>query len=246
MAAAPAAAGTPARPTSSWQPRAPETLEDAGLSDEFVEELILKVLYVQGARSGQAITDVVRLPFPFVDSQLLDMQQRRFVEVRSATGASRGSYVFDLTGTGRERAREAFAGSRYVGPAPVPLAQYKRAVAEQSISKAHVTRETLRDGFADIVIDDEMLNVLGPAINSAKSLFLFGEAGNGKTLIAETIASLLGGELYLPFAVELDGEIMVLVDPTYHRSAAGAAAGDDPMEALWLDSGATDRRYARV
>ena len=246
MAAAPAAAGTPARPTSSWQPRAPETLEDAGLSDEFVEELILKVLYVQGARSGQAITDVVRLPFPFVDSQLLDMQQRRFVEVRSATGASRGSYVFDLTGTGRERAREAFAGSRYVGPAPVPLAQYKRAVAEQSISKAHVTRETLRDGFAAIVIDDEMLNVLGPAINSAKSLFLFGEAGNGKTLIAETIASLLGGELYLPFAVELDGEIMVLVDPTYHRSAAGAAAGDDPMEALWLDSGATDRRYARV
>ena len=176
MAAAPA---VETGPDTAWQPRTPETLEEAGLSAEFVEELLLKVLYVHGARSGQHLTDVVRLPFPFVDSQLLDMQQRRFVEVRSTTGANRGSYVFDLTGTGRERAREAFAGSRYVGPAPVPLAQYKRAVAEQSIGKAHVTREAMRAGFAGLVLDDAMLDVLGPAVNSAKSLFLFGEAGNG-------------------------------------------------------------------
>jgi predicted ATPase with chaperone activity len=243
MAAAPA---VETGPHTAWQPRSPETLEDAGLSAEFVEELLLKVLYVHGARSGQQLIDTVRLPFPFVDSQLLDMQQRRFVEVRSAAGASRGSYVFDLTGTGRERAREAFAGSRYVGPAPVPLAQYRQAVAQQSIGKAHVTRDAMRKGFEGLVLDPAMLDVLGPAINSAKSLFLFGDAGNGKTLIAETIASLLGGELYLPFAVELDGEIMVLVDPTYHRSAAGTPAGDDPMEALWLDSASTDRRYARV
>ena len=174
MAAAPAVE-TP--PTAAWQPRTPETLEDAGLSSEFVEELLLKVLYVHGARSGQHLTDTIRLPFTFIDSQLLDMQQRRFVEVRSASGASRGSYVFDLTGTGRERAREAFAGSRYVGPAPVPLAQYREAVAQQSIGKAHVTREAMRAGFAGIVLDNDMLDVLGPAINSAKSLFLFGEAG---------------------------------------------------------------------
>ncbi len=244
--AAPARAeATPAPAHPQWKPALPASLEEAGLSVEFVEELLLKVLYVQGARSGQALTDVVRLPFPFLDERLLDMQQRRFIEVRSAAGANRGSYVFDLTGTGRERAREAFAGSRYVGPAPVPLAQYRRAVAEQSIGNAHVTRESMREGFAGLVIDDAMLDELGPAVNSAKSLFLFGEAGNGKTLIAETIARLLGGELYLPFAVEVDGEIMVLVDPTYHRSAA-AAASDDPMDALWLDTGATDRRYARV
>ncbi len=237
---------SPAAEQTSWKPRAPETLDDAGLSAEFVEELLLKVLYVQGARSGQSLTDTVRLPFPFVDERLLDMQHRRFVEVRSAAGASRGSYVFDLTTTGRERAREAFAGSRYVGPAPVPLVQYRHAVEQQTIGKAHVTRERMRDGFSGLVIDEAMLDVLGPAINSAKSLFLFGEAGNGKTLIAETIATLLGGELYLPFAVELDGEIMVLVDPTFHRSADPLAAGDDPMEALWLGAGNADRRYALV
>ena len=106
-------------------PPTPETVAATGLSGEFIVDLLLKTLYVQGARSGQHLTDMIRLPFDFVDDQLMSLQQRRLVEVRATSGPSRGGYTFDLTMGGRERAREALASSQYVGPAPVPLGQYR-------------------------------------------------------------------------------------------------------------------------
>jgi predicted ATPase with chaperone activity len=230
-----------------WRPATPSKLADTGLPSEFVLELLLKTLYVHGARSGQYLTDFIRLPFPFLDDQLLDLQQRRLVEVRGTQGTNRGGYVFDLTAAGRDRAREALAGSQYIGPAPVPLAQYRDAVLRQSISNVHVTQESLRSGFGHLVLDPELLTTLGPAVNSAKSLFLFGDSGNGKTAIAEAISHLLGGAMYVPYAVEVGGEIMVLHDPVFHRTASDDTEADDALADLWLDGGSTfDRRYVRI
>jgi predicted ATPase with chaperone activity len=198
-------------------PPPPETVEATGLSPEFIVDLIIKTLYVQGARTGQHVTNVVRLPFDFVDDQLLSLQQRRLVEVRSTSGPSRGGYTFDLTTAGRDRAREALASSQYVGPAPVPLDQYRTWVDKQSIRNVHVTREVIREGFQRMVLSEAIHDVLGPAINSAKSLFLYGAPGNGKTMVAETISQMLGGHIYVPYAVEIEGQIMVVHDPVFHR-----------------------------
>ena len=210
-AAPPAPAGEPTRPPL------PETLADTGLSTEFITDLLLKALYVQGARTGQQLMETVKLPFPFVDDQLLSLQQRRMVEVRGTSGAGRGGYMFDLTGEGRTRAREALESSQYVGPAPVPLKQYREWTHRQSISRVHVARDTVKVGFRNMVIAEPILEMLGPAINSAKSLFLYGGPGNGKTLIAETISRLLGGALFIPYAIEVEGQILVLYDPVYHH-----------------------------
>ncbi|MBA2323158.1 MAG: hypothetical protein H0V92_03740, partial [Pseudonocardiales bacterium] len=87
--------------TAQFCPSTPETVADTGLSGEFVTDLIIKTLYVQGARTGQQLMEVIRLPFRFVDDRLLDLQQRRMVEVRGTNGPSRGGYTFDLTGAGR-------------------------------------------------------------------------------------------------------------------------------------------------
>jgi predicted ATPase with chaperone activity len=231
------------------EPTVPESVGDTGLSEEFLVDLLLKTLYVQGARTGQQLTGSVRLPFAFVDDRLMSLQQRRLVEVRGSSGPNRGSYVFDLTGEGRERAREALATSQYVGPAPVPLAQYRTWVEKQTIRNVHVTREVVRSGFRNMVLSDTVHDVLGPSINSAKSLFLYGAPGNGKTMIAETISHLLGGDIFVPFAVEIEGQIMVVFDPVYHHPVETV----DPVEeqgngeALWLKSPPSyDQRYARV
>src|SRR5512143_704710 len=200
---APAAPPAPA----GDRPPLPETLADTGLSTEFITDLLLKALYVQGARTGQQLMETVKLPFPFVDDQLLSLQQRRMVEVRGTSGAGRGGYMFDLTGEGRTRAREALESSQYVGPAPVPLEQYREWTHRQSISRVHVARDTVKVGFRNMVIAEPILEMLGPAINSAKSLFLYGGPGNGKTLIAETISRLLGGALFIPYAIEVEGQI---------------------------------------
>src|SRR5688500_1559152 len=159
------------------RPPAPDQLEDTGLTAEFITDLLLKTLYVQGARTGQQLMDVIRLPFDFIDHRMLDLQQRRFVEVRGTSGLGRGGYTFELGGEGRDRAREALAASQYVGPAPVPLHQYREWTAKQSIALAHVTRDMVREGFKKLVLEDAMHDMLGPAINSAKSLFLYGAPG---------------------------------------------------------------------
>jgi predicted ATPase with chaperone activity len=228
-------------------PPVPQQVEDTGLSNEFITDLILKVLYVQGARTGHQLTEAICLPFPFVDEQVLSLQQRRFVEVRGTSGTSRAGYIFDLTGAGRDRAKDALESSQYVGPAPVPLEQYLYWVDLQSIRHAHVNRETVEQGFDWLVLAPGMLDQIGPAINSAKSLFLYGESGNGKTAMAETIARLLGGSLFVPHAIEIDGQILVLYDPVYHRPVTEEKPSENTIEALWVGHVAEyDRRFVLV
>ena len=240
-----------ARPDGSDIPRAPampQRVEDTGLSGEFIIDLILKVLYTQGARTGQQLTDTICLPFPFVDEQVLSLQQRRFIEVRGTSGLSRAGYVFDLTSEGRDRAKAAVESSQYVGPAPVPLDQYRYWVEVQSIRHAHVNREVVEQGFNWLVLPPGMLDQIGPAINSAKSLFLYGESGNGKTAMAETIARLLGGSIYVPYAIEIEGQVLVLFDPVYHRPVVQEQQqAGSTLDALMHDYQAEhDQRYILV
>lgn len=227
-------------------PPVPDTLADTGLLADAVRDLILKVLYVQGGRTGHYLSEFLRLPFALVDEELLTLQQRRFIEVLGTTGPNRASYLFDLGGAGRDRAREALEASQYVGAAPVPLSQYSSWIHAQSIQNAHVTQESLRKGFGHLVLNHSIFDMLGPAVNSSKSIFLYGHPGNGKTAIAEAIAQMLGGALYLPYAVDVDGQIMLVHDPVHHEEIE---TEDDVIgrDALWLRSGpGYDRRYARI
>jgi predicted ATPase with chaperone activity len=232
--------------SSKGAPPVPETLADTGISREALTDLLLKTLFVQGSRSGQAIAESLKLPFPLVDELLLDLQQRRVIEVRGTNGNARSGYVFDLTGAGRDRAREALDASQYVGAAPVPLDQYRDWVERQSIQHVHVGRDAVRRGFSGVVMDEHLLDTLGPAVNSAKSLFIFGDSGNGKTMIAEAIAGMLGGALFVPYAVEVEGRIMVVHDPVYHKPAAQEEESDDLRAQLWKSAAGHDQRFARV
>lgn len=228
-------------------PPVPTSLREAGLSQEMLIELILKTLYVQGARTGQQLADAICLPFELLDQQLLTLQHRRFVEVKGTGGAGRVGYVFDVVGTGRDRARDALEASQYVGPAPVPLNHYRWWIERQTIRDVHVTRERIAEGFRSMVLDAETLEMLGPAINSAKSLFLHGDSGNGKTMIAECIAGMLGGAIYVPYAVEVDGQIVVVYDPVYHHPVAEPAGEPGGAGSIWrLQEQEHDRRFAKV
>jgi hypothetical protein len=236
------------RSRDAMAPPVPLTLADTGLSEAFVSDLLLKILYARGTRTGQQLADAIRLPFPVIDEPLLTLQQRRMLEVRSTSGHGRTGYLFDITGPGVARAQEAQATSQYAGPAPVPLEQYRAWSGRQSISDAHVTRADIRRGFGSLVLEEEFLDLLGPAVNSAKSIFLYGDSGNGKTLIADTIAAVLGDSIHVPYAIQVDGQIILVHDPVYHRRVEG-----DPGESgggtvsLWLTGeDEHDRRWVRA
>lgn len=221
------------------------SIQDTGLTREAVIDLLLKVLYIQGARQGEHVAETVRLPYAVLDDLLMDLQQRRMVEVRGTHGHGRSGYVYDLTGEGRIRAREALAISAYVGPAPVPLAMFREWIHRQSVRQHRVPPARIASGFGDLVLSKDVLEALGPAINHGRSLFLYGHPGNGKTAIAERIARLMGGSIYMPFAVDVGGETMVVYDPVHHRPVAEEARSQDPASVL-MRTDDHDQRFVRI
>lgn len=202
-------------------PPVPETLQETGLTDAFVTDLLLKTLYAQGARTGDQLSNYIRLPFGILDDITLTLQQRRLIEVRGTEGVGRRGYTFDLTAEGRARAREIVGTNRYIGPAPVELSQYWKWATAQSVRKSPITRDRILDGLRHLVLPEELIDQLGPAVNSGKSMFLYGHAGNGKTALAEAIAAMLGGAIYTPYALEVEGQVIQLYDPVAHVEAEG-------------------------
>jgi predicted ATPase with chaperone activity len=201
---------------------------------------------VQGARSGVQLAETLRLPFTMLDDFLLTLQTRRLLELRGTTGHGRSAYVFDLTNQGRNRARETMQTVAYVGPAPVPLAHYRQWCERQSIRNAQVSRETVTQGLSWLVLEPALLDLLGPAVNSAKSVFLHGDSGNGKTAIAETMARMIGGSMYIPHAIEVSGEVLILYDPVYHRPIGGGDFGGEEDHSFIRSLSDHDRRYVHV
>ena len=234
---APAAAAPPACPAP------PATIEETGLIPESLDDLLLKMLYVQGTKTGRELAEALALPFDGLDARMLMLQERRFLQVVGTVGPNRGSYRFSLTEIGHERAREAMATCQYVGPAPVPLPDYEVWVRRQGVGQLRLTRPQVEKGVGDLVFPKQLFETLGPAVNSARSVFLHGDAGNGKTSLAEAVASMIGGEMFIPYAVDISGQIMVLFDPSHHDVVPEPARPD----ATWLrEAPRHDPRYFRV
>jgi predicted ATPase with chaperone activity len=223
---------------ASAQPFAPPPLrsvEDTGLPESFVSDLILKVLHFGGNASGAELARRVRLPYvEILDSLVAAHRKAQFIEVRGGTSTLAAGYEYALTERGRARALELAERSRYAGPAPVPMAQYRASVKAQTVRTARITRQDLEVAFSDLVLPPRVLDQVGPAIRSGRSVFLFGPPGNGKTSIAERMAWLLGGAVYLPYALEHDGQVIKFFDPLYHVALESEDGRMDERDRRWV------------
>jgi hypothetical protein len=212
-------------------PRPPESMEEAGLPEEFVAGLIVKALHHRGSASGFDLSEMLALPVPLLDDVVEQLQERRFVQVNGTNGPTRGEYVFTLTSDGRKRAAEELELSRYVGPAPVRFEDFQRWIELQTIDGTRISESELRRALDGIILPDSMLELLGPALNSGRSLFLYGESGNGKTLLARRLARVYGEGYFVPYSVFVDGSVMIVYDPIHHGVALADRAPDERMAA---------------
>jgi hypothetical protein len=218
----------------------PATIRDSGLHPDTLSQILLKTL-ISGELSGTNLSDRLRLPYSVLEALVQHARVEKLLEVRGASGAGAAGYRYALTDLGRDRAGQFLDLNRYVGPAPVPLAQYNAYVQACMAARPYIDRERLAKGFQHLVVNTAMLDQLGPAVNSGKSLFLYGAPGNGKTVVAEGIGHALGGEVFVPHAIDVDGQIITMYDPVNHQSA-----GDNVASASVIVASAHDRRWERI
>lgn len=204
-------------------PSAPRTVEDTGLPASFLLELLLKVMETTRAETATSLADHLKLPGSVANSLMETAADRHLVEARGSAGLGTVSDMrYALTERGRSAAFEAMQRSEYVGPAPVPFERYQQQAQRQRISNEKVTLEDVRKAFEGLIVPTELVDRLGPAINSARALLMYGPPGNGKTSIAEAISRMFRQTIFVPHCFEVDGQVIKVYDPTVHTSLAGA------------------------
>lgn len=212
-----------AKPESLGAPTAvPESVAAVGVRRTLLEELLLKILYLSGPFTIREWAELARLTISVVDELYRRIRKEQLCEV---VGMAGDLPQVAITSAGRSRALELLALNQYAGAAPVSLPSYAQQIRAQSVRNVEVHPPDMQRAFAHLVLDDETLAKLGTALNSGGSIFLYGPTGSGKTTIAEALPRALAEDsVWIPFAVEVDGQIITVYDPLIHKSAQGAAS----------------------
>jgi hypothetical protein len=222
-------------------PKPPKTIEETGLPLAFLVELTCKMLYFGGVLSLSSISERLALSVSVGNDVMEFLKRERLAEVKKG-GDIRSAYTFALTDLGRERAREYLQLSAYAGAAPVTLKQYAEVARKQTVRKMPVGRDTMARAFDGVVMAPGLLERLGPAVNSGRSIFLYGPSGNGKTFLAERLAKVLSGNVFIPHAVCVDQQVIRVYDPVNHASV-DMGGWSDPAQAVLNGKPEYDHRF---
>lgn len=199
---------------ADFVPHSPRNLEETGLNRILIEDLICKLILTHGSLSGYQISRFIALPLPVIADILYLLKQRMVLAYQDTAGVNDFNYI--LTESGKEKALLAREQSAYTGAAPVIFSDYLKSVDLQTIQDENPDEKDLRAALKNMVLPDNFFDLLGPAINSAKGLFLYGAPGNGKTEIASRIAGCYSNTIYIPKTVLVEGHLIQLYDPRCH------------------------------
>ena len=211
----------------TFAPPVPDSIEGLGIPRSVVTDLVVRRVYVEGTSTVFGLCKSLKLPHRIVERTFRHLQHQQLVEIKGILGED---YSISLTNAGQRLARNRRRICEYAGPAPVSIQDYHSAVRRQA-AKLRLSRELLSRAFSDLVVTDHLLDQLGPALVSQKSLFLYGPTGNGKTSLAERLTRVFEDAVLLPYAVEVDGQIIQVYDPVIHEKAGET---DESVDSRWV------------
>ena len=231
----------PAAATGVQPPPQPRSLAETGLSLVMLRDILLKTMFRMNLDLVSDLSRVICLPVPLTQ-ELVDMSRgQKLLEATGTLHATSGNEMgYQLTDAGKARALDALSQSEYYGTLPVPLADYAVQMRRQSVRDIKLTRPDLLKGMGHLILPDDLIDNLGPAVSSGRSILMYGPPGNGKSSISNGIRAALGDKIYVPRAIEYSGQVITVYDPIVHSAAE--AAVDDP-NSLRRTGNRFDNRY---
>jgi hypothetical protein len=209
----------------SMGPPVPEELEDMDVSASFLCDLTLKHVAQMPEPNTSSVSDEVCIPKALAEEILHHLTREKMIEVKGqiAVGATR----YAMLERGWDRLRRVREMCGYVGPAPVSLRDYAHMMRLQAIPSRPATSESVQSAMRDLVLPDSLMLTIGCVVNSRRSLFITGPPGTGKTAVAERINGSLSGYIWVPYAIEIDGQIIRLFDTHNHHPASSDETPSD-------------------
>lgn len=201
-------------PNNNFVPQSPLTAADTQLDFGFLADLALKAVYADANCSTSRIAEKLCLPAPIAETLLQHLYKEKLVEIRGQVSYMNHKYA--MLEKGWQRAHRLLDLNGYIGPAPVSLQSYTEMVAQQNQHREPVSPQYIKNALSDLVLPDVTIQTAGLVANSRRSLFMFGESGNGKTSIAVSLHSARPGEIWIPYAIEVDNQIIKLFDQHNH------------------------------
>jgi predicted ATPase with chaperone activity len=232
-----------AAPAPSFEPPMPKSVEETGLGLGFLADLAIKIMYFEGYISGYRVAEAMKLPYSGVVDQVMEFLKReQFCEVKGTGGLGESGYQYVISLKGSEKAREVLDRGQYVGPAPVPLEDYTNAFRRQSLQNVAIHQRVVHQALSHLVLNERIYSQLGPAVNSGRSVFLYGPPGNGKTTIAEAVGLMIFKDnIYVPYAVEVAGQIIKVFDNINHRPVREGGGASSSRR-----GNRTDKRWVKI
>jgi hypothetical protein len=215
-------------------PVAPSTLEETGVNRGVLSDLALKVAHRFHRCTTRDVAAEMRLPIPLVEELLMEMAHDHHLEVLGLESPSNHRYA--VASRGFDRVSQLLEVSRYAGPAPVSLEAYSDAIVRQRERFPEISLDDVKASMSELVLTADQVLVTALAVTSGRSLFLWGPSGNGKTATARAVHQALRGELWIPYCIDVGGEVIQVYDPHLHKRV------DEPSSPSW----SADHRWVRV
>ncbi len=201
-------------PKDDHTPRFPRTLEEIELDFHFLADLALKTVYTDANCTTARVAEKLCMPVMMTETLLQHLYREKLLEIRGAEGFNNNRYA--MLERGWHQALRLLEMNGYIGPAPVSLQAYRAMVQQQNRKRESVTPKSIKSALSELVLPKGALQTLGLVANSRRSLFMYGEPGNGKTSTAVALHSAQTGEIWIPYAIEVDGQIIKVFDPHNH------------------------------